>query len=98
KRYVALVKPKTSTDADIFLYDSATKTTKNITQHTGAVNNTPADFSPDNAKLLFVSDSGREFASLRSYDLASGAKKTVYQQDWDIQGAQYSRGGKYLIV
>ena len=98
KRFVALVKPKTSTDADIFLYDSQSRTTKNITQHTGTVSNAPADFSPDNTKLLFVSDSGREFSSLRSYDLASGEKKTVYQQDWDIQGAQYSRGGKYLIV
>ena len=98
KRYIALVKSRTSADADIFIRDRQSGTTKNITQHTGAVNNTPADFSPDGTKLLFVSDSGREFASLWSYDLASGAKRTVYEQKWDIIGANYSKGGKYLTV
>jgi len=98
KRYIALVKSRTTSDADIFVHDRQSGTTKNITQHTGAINNSPADFSPDGTKLLFVSDSGREFASLRSYDLASGAKQTVYQQNWDIIGADYSKGGKYLTV
>ena len=98
KRYIALVKSKSSSDADIFIRDRQSGTTKNITDHTGTVNNSPADFSPDGTKLLFVSDSGREFASLRSYDLASGAKQTVYEQKWDILGGEYSKGGKYLTV
>jgi len=98
KRYLALAKPYTTSDADIFIYDFQAKTTRNITVHTGAVNNSPADFSPDGRKLLFVSDSGREFASLRSYDLADGSKATVYEQDWDITGASYSKSGKYLVV
>jgi dipeptidyl aminopeptidase/acylaminoacyl peptidase len=98
KRYVALVRPRTTSDADIFVHDRTTNTTKNITEHTGTVNNAPADFSPDGSKLLFVSDSGGEFAALRSYDLATGAKATVYDQPWDVLGAEYSKGGKYLTV
>jgi dipeptidyl aminopeptidase/acylaminoacyl peptidase len=98
KRYVALVRPRTTSDADIFLHDRTANTTKNITEHTGNVNNSPADFSPDGSKLLFVSDSGREFAALRSYDIASGAKSTVFEQPWDVLGADYSKGGKYLTV
>jgi dipeptidyl aminopeptidase/acylaminoacyl peptidase len=98
KRYIALAKPRTTSDADIYLYDRQAGTTKNITQHTGTVNNSAADFSPDNTKLLFVSDSGREFASLRSYDLATGGKATVYEQPWDVLGADYSKGGRFLTV
>ncbi|HEX2444525.1 MAG TPA: S9 family peptidase [Vicinamibacterales bacterium] len=98
KRYLALIRTKTTSDADIFLHDRQNKTTKNITEHTGTVNNTPAEFSPDGSKLLFISDEGREFNSLRSYDAASGAKTTVYEQPWDILGAEYSKQGKYLIV
>jgi dipeptidyl aminopeptidase/acylaminoacyl peptidase len=98
KRYIALSRPRTTSDADIFVHDRTTNTTKNITEHTGTVNNSPADFSPDGSKLLFVSDSGSEFAALRSYDLASGAKSTVYAQSWDVLGADYSKGGKYLTV
>ena len=98
KRYIALVRPHTTSDADIFVHDRTTGTTKNITEHTGTVNNSPADFSPDGSKLLFVSDSGREFSSLRSYDLATGEKTTAYEQSWDVLGAEYSKGGKYLTV
>lgn len=98
KRYVALVKPRTTADADIYLHDRQANTTRNITEHTGTVNNSPADFSPDGTKLLYVSDEGREFASLRSHDLATGAKAPVYEQSWDVLGADYSKGGKYLTV
>jgi len=98
KRYVALQKPRTTSDADIYLHDREAGTTTNITPHTGVVNNSPVDFSPDNTKLLFVSDSGREFASLRSHDLATGAKAAVYEQNWDVMGAQYSKGGRFLTV
>ncbi|HEX6048508.1 MAG TPA: S9 family peptidase, partial [Gemmatimonadaceae bacterium] len=98
KRYIALVRPRTTTDSDILLHDRTTNTTKNITEHTGTVSNSPADFSPDGSKLLFVSDSGREFSALRSYDIATGEKATVYEQSWDVMGAEYSKGGKYLTV
>lgn len=97
-RYVALVKSRTTSDADIYLYDRVAASTTNITPHSGNVSNGPADFTPDNSKLLFVTDSGREFASLRSYDLATGAQATVYEQPWDVIGAGYSKGGRYLTV
>ena len=98
KRYLALVKPYTTSDADIFLHDRQTGTTTNITAHTGAVNNSPEGFSPDGSTLLFVSDSGREFASLRAYDLATGAKRAVFEPEWDVLGASYTRGGGYLVA
>jgi dipeptidyl aminopeptidase/acylaminoacyl peptidase len=98
KRYLALVKSYTTSDQDIILQDLQKNTSTNITKHTGTVNNAPADFSSDGTKLLFVSDSGREFASLRSYDIIDGTKKPVYEQNWDITGANYSKSGKYLVV
>jgi dipeptidyl aminopeptidase/acylaminoacyl peptidase len=98
KRYVALVKPRTTSDTDIYLHDRQSNTTKNITAHTGAVNNFPADFSVDSSQLLYVSDQGREFAALLSHTIASGAVAEVYAQNWDILSASYSKTGKYLIV
>ncbi len=98
ERYVALVKRRTTSDADIFLYDRTTMTTLNITKHTGKVNNFPADFSPDGSQLLFVSDGGHEFASLRRHDLATGAQTAVYEPSWDVGGAVYSKAGRYLAV
>ena len=98
RRYLALVKSRTMSDANIYLVDRRTARMKNITAHAGNVKNSPANFSPDGRTLLFVSDAGREFASLRSYDIASGATKPVYEQSWDILGAEYSKGGRYLTV
>lgn len=98
KRYIALVKPRTGSDADIFLHDRARSTTRNITAHTGNVNNAPADFSPDGSRLLFTSDAGREFASLRSFEIATGVTSPIYEDSWDIVGAAYSKGGTYLTV
>lgn len=98
KHYLALSKSKSSTDSDIHLHDLRTNTTRNITAHTGEVNNSPADFSPDGSKLLYISDDGGEFTSLRAYDIASGAKSVVYAQNWDVLGADYSKGGRYLTV
>ncbi len=97
-RYVVLTKTRTTNDSDLWLHDRRAATTKNITTHTGNANNFPADFAPDNGRLLFVSDSGREFAALRAYDLASGATSTVYEQSWDVAGASFSKSGKYVTV
>lgn len=98
KRYVALVKRRTTSDGDIYLYDRTTSKAKNVTAHAGSVNNSPADFSPDGSQLLFVSDGGREFASLRRHDIATGAQAPVYEPKWDVEGASYSKAGKYLTV
>jgi dipeptidyl aminopeptidase/acylaminoacyl peptidase len=98
KRYVALIKRRTTSDGDIYLYDRTTGKAKNITAHTGSVNNSPADFSPDGSQLLFVSDGGREFASLRRHDIATAAQAPVYEPTWDVEGASYSKAGKYLTV
>ena len=97
-RYVVLIKSRTTNDSDLWLHDRQAKTTKNITTHTGDANNFPADFAPDNSRLLFVSDSGREFSALRAYDLASGVTSTIYEQPWDVTGASFSKSGKYLTV
>jgi dipeptidyl aminopeptidase/acylaminoacyl peptidase len=97
-RYLALVRPRTTNDADVFLYDRRSGTTAHITKHTGNVNYAPHDFSPDGKQLLITSDSGGEFAALEAHDIATGRRATVYAPDWDVLGAGYSKGGKYLVV
>ena len=98
RRFLAAVKTRTTSDADIYLVELKTGSAKIITAHTGDVNNRPTDFSPDGSSLLFLSDSGREFASVRRYDLTSGRTTSVYEQPWDVTGAAYSKGGRYLTV
>ena len=71
------MKPRTTNDIDIFIVDRRANGPKLITAHTGDVSNFPVDFTPDSTRLLFVSDGGREFASLRSHELTTGAQSVV---------------------
>ena len=80
KRYLALVRPRTSNDADIFLHDRKAGTTTLITKHTGQINYSPQAFTPDGKGLLITADSGREFAALQSHDIATGRRTTVYER------------------
>jgi dipeptidyl aminopeptidase/acylaminoacyl peptidase len=98
KRYLALGRPRTSTDADIFLHDRRAGTTVHITRHSGQISYSPQEFTPDGRGLLITSDSGREFAALQSHDIASGRRTTVFAPPWDVLGAGYSKHGKYLVV
>jgi dipeptidyl aminopeptidase/acylaminoacyl peptidase len=98
KRYLALVKPRTTNDSDVYLYDRETRQLRNLTEHTGDVANSPATFTPDSRALLYTTDGGHEFAYLVRYDLATGQKSVVLKPDWDVWGAGYSRGGRYLGV
>jgi dipeptidyl aminopeptidase/acylaminoacyl peptidase len=98
KRLLAAVRSRTTSDADIYLVELKTGAVKNITAHTGNVSNSPTAFSPDGKSLLFLSDAGGEFASVRRYDVASGRATPVYEQPWDVLGASYSKGGRYLTV
>jgi dipeptidyl aminopeptidase/acylaminoacyl peptidase len=98
KRWLALVKPRTTSDSDIYLLDLATGTLANITEHTGTVSNSPAAFTPDSRALLYTTDEGREFAWLARHDLETGEKSVVLRPDWDVWGASFSRNGRYLTV
>ena len=98
KRYLALTKSITTSNSDIYLYDTKTSQTKLITRHTGEVANSPQTFSPDNKKLYFTTDEGSEFAYVKSYELATGKMEKVAEESWDIVYMYFSRTGKYRVI
>jgi dipeptidyl aminopeptidase/acylaminoacyl peptidase len=99
KRYVSLSKNGAGTnDSDVYLYDTTTKQTKNLTAHTGEVSNSPANFSPDSKYLYYLTNEGSEFQYLSRYELATGRKETVERAPWDIWGTSFSRNGKYRVT
>ena len=98
KRYLALIKTKTTADQDVYLHDRQTGTTAHLTPHEGSIKYAPEDFTPDGSALLLTADEGREFAALWRHVLADGARTIVLAPDWDVVGASYSRSGRYLVV
>lgn len=98
EQYIALVKPNTTSDTNMYLYNTATKETKHLTPHEGEISFFPSTFDPDSRYLYYVTDEGGEFRYLKRYDLANGKSEPVEKADWDIMGASISRHGKYRII
>lgn len=98
KKYIAFAKPNTTIDADIYLYNVATKELKNITQHQGDVNQSPQTFDINSHYLYYLTDEGSEYQYVSRYDLTSGKKEMVEKAPWDIQYTYFSENGKYRVV
>ncbi|MDH4058374.1 MAG: alpha/beta fold hydrolase, partial [Cyclobacteriaceae bacterium] len=97
-RYIALVKPITTNNSDVYVLDTQSGQTKHITPHEGDVDYNPQYFSPDGKKLIYLTDEGSEFKYIASYDLESGEKTKVEEAAWDIMYTYLSRNGKYRVV
>lgn len=97
-RYIALIKPITTNNSDVYILDTQSGKTKHITEHKGDVDYSPQYFSPDGSKLIYLTNEGSEFMYIASYDLASGAKEKLEEAPWDIMSTYLSRNGKYRVV
>jgi len=98
RRYLALIKPVTTSNTDIYLFDTSNQQLKHLTPHTGDVVYFPAAFSVDSKILYYRTDEGSEFTYLKQYDLATGKSEKVEEAKWDIMYAYLSKNGKYRVT
>jgi dipeptidyl aminopeptidase/acylaminoacyl peptidase len=97
-RWVALAKPNTTSDADIYLWDATTKTVRHISEHKGQVNNRVATFDPASKYLYYLTDEGSEFTRLKRYALADGRHDDVQTANWDVVFTTFSHNGRYRVT
>ena len=98
EQWIALGKPNTVQDSDIYLHNLGTGETRHITPHQGNVSLEAATFDPDSRRLFFLSDEGREFKSLWTYNLATGEAREHEAAQWDVVFTYYSRDGRYRVT
>ncbi|HEU5249999.1 MAG TPA: prolyl oligopeptidase family serine peptidase, partial [Thermoanaerobaculia bacterium] len=97
-KWIALLKPNTTSDSDIYLWSAASNETKHITPHQGVADNSPQDFDPASGALYYLSNEGTEFSRIRRYDLATGKSEDVEKPSWDVLSSAFSKNGKYRIT
>jgi dipeptidyl aminopeptidase/acylaminoacyl peptidase len=99
-RWVALVKSRTNSDNDIFLWqaDQPEKEPRKITAHQGDIEHNVETFSPDSNTLYYSSNEGSEFQRVWSYDLKTGDRKPVVEAKWDVMSLSFSWNGRYRVV
>ncbi len=96
--YIAFVRFNTTTDSNIYLYNTASRDMKLITPHQGPVTNGPQSFDPQSRFLYYTSNESGDFASLERYELRTGRKEHVESSNWDVTFCEFSENGKYRVV
>lgn len=97
-RYIALVKPVTTNNSDLYVLDTQSGETKHITPHEGDIDYRPQYFSRDGKQLIYLTNEGSEFMYIARYDLASGTVTKIEDAPWDIMYTYLSHTGKYRVV
>jgi dipeptidyl aminopeptidase/acylaminoacyl peptidase len=98
KRYFAFAKPITTSNLDMYLYDTQTQEMKHLSPHQGDVVYNPQTFSPDSKSLYYLTDENSEFTYLKRYDIERDQSETTEQANWDIWYTYFSRNGKYRVL
>ena len=99
KRWLALLKVHSQTNSDIYLLDMETEGEPVlISEHEGEASFSVADFSVDSRYLYYTTNLGGEFSVLKRYDLETGNHEDVFEADWDVMNAYFSREGTYRVI
>jgi len=98
-RWVALDKPRTSADSDVYVVDleSVDKEPVLITEHDGNISYATYGFSPGGGSLVFATDEHGEYNQAWTHDLESGEKAALIDAAWDVSYVSYSRSGRYQV-
>jgi dipeptidyl aminopeptidase/acylaminoacyl peptidase len=99
-RWLALDKPRTSADSDIYVVDisSDDKEAILITEHDGNIAYGVYDIAPDNRTLVYATDEHGEFGQAWSFDLETGEKRVLVDDDWDVSYVSFSASGTFRVV
>lgn len=96
-RWLALNKPRTSADSDIYIVDLAADSPEPelITAHEGNIAYGAVTFTPDSKALVYSTNEYGEFGQHWTYDLATGEKAALVTADWDVMYTLYSSTGRF---
>lgn len=99
-RWLALDKPRTSADSDIYVADLSSDTPEPVlvTAHSGNIAYSSYEIAPDNRTLVFSTNEHGEWAEAWRYDLQSGERTPLVQADWDVLYVLHSRSGRYRVA
>ena len=97
-RWVALDKPKSTSDSDIYLWDTSGRVMTHVTPHASPAMHRAAEFDPDSKWLYYLTSAGGDFTRVKRYQLSTGTHEDVEAADWDVLFTQFSHGGRYRVT
>ncbi len=92
-RYVALARSNDFANVDALLLDVDARRTRVLTPHTGSKSYTPVAFSPDDRRLLLISDGKDGVPRLAVVDLGPDSLRWLDTGPWPVEAAGWSVDG-----
>lgn len=98
EKFLVLTETMSTSNSNLYLYDTQSNALKLITPHEGEVFFDPQYFTPDGRFLIYLTDENSQFRYLVSYNVLTGERKKIEDAPWDIAYSFQSRNGKYRVV
>lgn len=95
-KFLALSQPVTTSENKLFLLNRESGNMTEISKP--GFNYSPTGFNKEESKLFYTTNYGGEFASLMSYDLASGKSEVLYETNWDVMYSTLSENDTYRVI
>jgi dipeptidyl aminopeptidase/acylaminoacyl peptidase len=83
---------------DLYLLDLETGEATLLTRHEGDARFSGANVTPDGGSLYLATDCDGEYLRLARLDLATLALEYITSDDWDVEGVELSKDGRYLVA
>lgn len=96
EQLVALSRPITTSENQLFIYDREKNEMQEISKEKGSYS--ASGFSKDDQKFYYITDVGKEFSYLVEYDLETGETAPVYESNWDVMYSYLSENDKYRVI
>lgn len=96
--YLAIAKTITTSEEKLFLVDKKAKKQIEISDSSAKGNYRGAGFSRDNKFFYYITNANKEFAYLVEYEIATAARKTIYETNWDVMYTYLSENEKYRVI
>ncbi len=89
---------RSNVNNDLYRLDLGTGETTLLTPHEGDARFSGACMTPDGENLYLATDRDGEFLRLARLHLATLELRYLTPDDWDVEGVELSRDGRYLVV
>ncbi len=97
-KWIALGKPTSTADSDVFVWNAVSKKIQHISKHEGTADYSAEAFDTASKWLYYTTNDGGEFARLKRYELSTGKHEEVQKADWDISWTFFSHKGRYRVT
>src|SRR5829696_7292172 len=83
---------------DLYRLDLTTGEATLVTPHQGDARFSGSNVTPDGRSVYLATDRDGEFLRLARLDLATLALEYLTPDDWDVEGVELSKDGRYLVA